>query len=188
MSAGERARLFVALELPGAARVALERWRSASVQATPDLRFVASEALHVTLCFLGWQQTREIDAIAEACGAAIEGHARLELALGQAVWLPERRPRVLAVLLKDPSAVLARLQASLSEALSGGGWYEPETRPFLAHVTVARLARGGRVQRADLPVPPARAFTATEVTLFRSRLEPGGARYEALRTVSLGRI
>jgi 2'-5' RNA ligase len=70
--------------------------------------------------------------------------------------------------------------------LQTGGWYLPEARPFLAHTTVARVAKDARVRREGLEAPPPLAFDAGTVSLYRSRLGPGGARYEALRTVELG--
>jgi RNA 2',3'-cyclic 3'-phosphodiesterase len=72
--------------------------------------------------------------------------------------------------------------------LRAGGWYVPEQRPFLAHVTVARVARGARIRREVLPPPPPDAVTASTVTLYRSRLERGGARYEPLASVALGSL
>jgi 2'-5' RNA ligase len=92
---------------------------------------------------------------------------------------------VLAVRVDDPGGALDRVQSSLSDALAGGGWYVPEARPFLAHVTVARVARGARVRSVDLPPPSPLAFAGSVVTLFRSRTSPQGARYEALRRVEL---
>jgi 2'-5' RNA ligase len=44
----ERTRLFVALDLPSAARAALERWRSTALRDVEGLRLVAPEALHAT--------------------------------------------------------------------------------------------------------------------------------------------
>lgn len=183
---GERARLFVALELPGEVREALERWRSAAPRRVRGLRLVDSAALHVTLCFLGWRLEREIEDIGAACAEAAAGWGPLALSLGDAVWLPERRPRVLAVRIGDQSNALAGLQGSLSARLSAGGWYAPETRPFLGHVTVARVQRGARARAARLPGLSALEFLATGVTLYRSRLMPSGARYEAQRTIGLG--
>jgi ketosteroid isomerase-like protein len=78
------------------------------------------------------------------------------------------------------------VQSELSRTLSEGGWYTPEARPFLAHVTVARVARGARAPAIELPSAPAVSFEAARVTLYRSRLSAGGARYEALGTVVLG--
>jgi RNA 2',3'-cyclic 3'-phosphodiesterase len=180
----ERARLFVALELPSAVRTALVDWRSGVMRDRNELRPVASEALHVTLCFLGWRSGFEIDAVASAC-SVVAGLPAAELVIGDAVWLPPRRPRVLAVSLSDPGGALAAVQSALSRSLHDGGWYQPESRPFLAHVTVARVPKGARVRRVALDAPAQVPVVGSTVTLFRSRLGAGGARYEALASVSL---
>lgn len=180
-----RARLFVALELPGAVRTSLVGWRSTASGDLEGLRPLAPEALHLTLCFLGWHPAGEIEAIGTACGIVAPGRA-VELSLGDCAWLPARRPRVLAVQLRDATAQLARLQSALSDALRRGGWYAPEPRRFLAHVTVARVAKGGPVRRWHLPPPPELAFRGSVVTLYRSAPGPGGARYERQRSIGLG--
>lgn len=181
------ARLFVALELPDAVRHALVRWRSRlRPERTGKLRPVATEALHVTLCFLGWRPEDQVDAIAAACGV-VAAEPAPSLALADVIWLPRRRPRVLAVELDDREAKLARAQAALSAALAAGGWYEPENRPFLAHVTVARVGPGGGTRAPELPEPPRLDFVGSRVVLYRSRLSRGGARYEALARVELAR-
>src|SRR4051812_43448416 len=58
-----RARLFVALDLPADARAALVTWRGTLEH--PDLRLVSPEALHVTLVFLGHLDEELIPRIAE---------------------------------------------------------------------------------------------------------------------------
>jgi 2'-5' RNA ligase len=182
----ERARLFVALDLPPDVRDALEQWRTAAPRRVRGLRLVDPAALHVTLCFLGWRFAHETEEIGAACAAAIGSWGALKLSLGDSVWLPDRRPRVLAVRIEDPSDSLSELQATLSTALTSGGWYMPESRPFLGHVTVARVPRGARARAVNLPVLPALPFSADRVTLYRSRLAPSGARYEPQRIVELG--
>jgi 2'-5' RNA ligase len=190
----ERARLFVALELPGAVRSSLAEWCAGVLDRREGLRRVGVEALHVTLCFLGWRTVGEIDAIASSCEPA-RACAVAALRVGEAVWLPARRPRVLAVSLADDDGALGRLQSVLSESLQAGGWYLPETRPFFGHVTVARVGKGinpsrapraPRASREELRPPPQLGFRASTVTLFRSRLGAAGARYEPLRRFELG--
>ena len=181
----ELARLFVALELPREVRDELVVWRSSVAPEVPGLRMVAPEALHVTLCFLGWRSVEQIEAIAAACRVAA-AEPVLELRLGSVEWLPARRPRVLAVAIADAAGALVGLQSGLSAALQAGGWYAPEARSFLGHVTAARVAKGARVRRVALAAPPTLAFQATVVTLFRSYLGAAGARYEPLATVQLG--
>lgn len=183
---GERARLFVALEMPSEAREALVAWRASVLDAAEGIRFVGPDDLHVTLCFLGWREWAEVDAIAAAC-AAVRGTGAVELELREPVALPRRRPRVLAVSLEDPGQRLGALQGAISAALEAGGWYEPEDRPFLGHVTVARAGRGARIPRGA-PTgasPPELRFSGSCVVLYRSRLHRDGASYEAVSTVPL---
>src|SRR3954454_15581592 len=78
-----------------------------------------------------------------------------------------RRPRVLGVELDDAGGELDALQARVSEAMVGAAGYVPEKRPFLAHVTVARVRRGGRAPRGELPRPPALRFTPAALILYR---------------------
>jgi RNA 2',3'-cyclic 3'-phosphodiesterase len=180
----ERARLFVALELPEAVRERLAVWRDGVVAGVPGLRAVAVESLHVTLCFLGWVEVGQVDAVVAACGV-VAGMPSASLRVGRGIWLPARRPSVLAVELSDIRGQLGAAQSALSDALAAGGWYTPEKRRFLAHVTVARVGRGARVRRdSELPeVPEDLVFCGSRVTLFRSRLSSAGARYEGLASV-----
>jgi 2'-5' RNA ligase len=184
----DRARLFVALDLDDDARSALARWQADIVSSDPGIRSVPLDALHVTLCFLGLRALEEVDAIAAAC--AIRSGAPIKcLRLGEAIWLPRRRPRVLAVAIEDETGALGRVQSAIAGALSAAGWYRPEPRRFLAHVTVARVAGDRRLRGASPSPPPpplSLAETAT-VTLYRSHLSPGGSRYEALRIVPIDR-
>lgn len=184
---GERARLFVALELPGEVREALVRWGRSAVNRTEGVRPVARADLHVTLCFLGWRMLADVKAIAGAC-AVVRERGAVELGLGEPVALPRRRPRVLAVALEDRDEALAGVQAALAAALEAGGWYEREERAFYGHATVARAGRGARIPRAALldPPPPAIRFQGTHVVLYRSHLRRSGASYEALARVRLG--
>jgi 2'-5' RNA ligase len=185
-TAAERARLFVALELPDHARGTLARWRDDAVETfgSDRLRPVTADSLHVTLCFLGWCSLDDVEAIAAACGvAAARPVARLTL--GRVVWLPRRRPGVLAVELNDAGARLGAVQATLSASLASGGWYVPEQRPFYPHVTVARVRKGPRIRGAELAKPEPLGFEGEAVTLFRSRLARSGARYEPLASIHL---
>jgi 2'-5' RNA ligase len=174
-------RLFVAAELPEEVRDVLAAW----CPRDEALRPVGVEGLHVTLCFLGW---RDADAVA-GIGAAVEKYAAPvgEVSVLEGLWLPPRRPRVLAVGLEDPSGRLGALAASVVAAMVSAAGHEREKRPFLPHVTVARVRRGARAPRGGLPPPPAVRFTPSALTLFRSHLGPAGARYEALGRTELPR-
>jgi RNA 2',3'-cyclic 3'-phosphodiesterase len=170
-------RLFVALELPPAARDALIAFRDAA--ADPDVwRPVPDASLHLTLAFLGRRPATDVATIDGVLHAAAGPAPRL--ALTGALLLPPRRARVLCASLADPDGTLADLQARVSEGLAAAGVYVPEKRPFRAHATVARLRPRARPPRKVDAAPQPIEFAGEALTLFESRLHPHGARYEPL--------
>jgi 2'-5' RNA ligase len=190
-----RARLFVALDLPDAVRDGLAGWQARAL-TDPALRPVRPEALHVTLCFLGYHRERDIERV----GALVTGvEARpVEIRLDpDPVPVPRSRPRVFAVGGESPAA--AAVQAELSDRLEAERFYEPEKRPFWTHVTVARVrsergsrGRGGRGRPMRVQMPPDRlpielteSFGAVRVALYRSILRPSGAEYTSLAELEL---
>ena len=172
-------RLFVALELPAQARAALAGWAAAVAPAA--MRRVPAENLHVTLAFLGSRPPGD----AETVAALLDGLARPlgPLAVEDPLWLPPRRPGVLAVALRAGPG-LAELHADLVAALAGAIGFEPERRALRPHVTVARARREARLRAVELdPPPPVLRFEPEALVLYRSYTGAGGARYEALARV-----
>jgi RNA 2',3'-cyclic 3'-phosphodiesterase len=176
------ARLFVALELPASVRAALATFGQAAAGRDDGLRAVGEDALHVTLAFLGHRDEADV-ALAAAAVRSLDAVAP-RLALGDALWLAPRRPHVLTVALDDLDGTLAAGRARVVERLAAALDWEPESRRFRPHVTVARVRRGTRSRRW-LPDPPQATFVGEAVTLFRSHLGQGPARYEALERVAL---
>jgi 2'-5' RNA ligase len=193
MHRGPIARLFVAIDPPGSVRKQLAEWARAALCGTSPHdgdsppRILGAELLHVTLCFLGNRPAQEIDAIAAqlaTCGGPIG-----KLSLGAPLWLPSRRPRALAVELHDAKDRLASLRESVVTALEHLDEGEPvavrrsessKHRHFRPHVTVARMRSGTASRERALPPTPALSFLPSELVLYRSRLSPEGASYEAL--------
>jgi 2'-5' RNA ligase len=203
MSRGATARLFAAVELPATVRGELLAWTQsvagkrparAGREAPGTLRVLEADSLHLTLCFLGSRPVDEIALVNAAIAEALDGYLEgvPELSLGAPLWLPPKRPRALAVEVRDDSGALLMLQAALAETLAGTIDWQPERRRFKAHVTVARMRadrsrRGSRAGqgRDELPPTPQLRFSATSVALYRSWLSPHGASYEAIARVSL---
>ncbi len=127
-------------------------------------------------------------------GASVAPAPSLEL--GDPVQRPPRgRARLFALPADSPGT--ERLQAGLEERLAAARLHEPEKRPFWPHVTVARVrpeARGARrpmaVAAAPGPLPEelAKSFLGVRMTLYRSELQPSGARYVPLAQVELPRM
>ena len=185
-----RLRLFVALDLPDAVREGIEAWSGAEL-GDPGLRPVAPAALHVTLAFLGHRPAAEVEPIAAAVTATATPAPLLEL-LDPEPRPARGRPRLFALPAHSPATV--GLQGALVAGLAAASLYEPEKRPFWPHVTVARVRSEGRgsrrpavVERRPGALPPAlgEPFLGVRMTLYRSELQPRGARYVPLAQVEL---
>lgn len=190
--AGESARLFCALDLPGPVVERVAAWQRSQAAGREDLRPVAAESLHVTLAFLGERPAAEIPAIAEAV-AGFRVPVPVEGVLRPAPMpLPARRPRLLALEIGSPGVV--RLQDKLAERLVGIGAYQREgERRFWPHLTVFRLrgraagrGRRGPVCRvAPLPGGDGHAFGFVRVALYRSQLGSEGSTYYRLAATEI---
>jgi 2'-5' RNA ligase len=198
-----KARLFVAIDPPAQAREQLAAWARAALGrrrgegqgANRPLRLLDPELLHLTLCFLGARPVEEIGAVSGALEECAVGVG--EVSIGAPLWLPPRRPRVLAVEVHDPYGGLTHLHDSLIAALAAATGWSPADgggssggrRRFRPHITLVRMREGaaGRmgVDRRALPPTPALAFTPGELVLYRSWLAPDGASYEALARATL---
>jgi 2'-5' RNA ligase len=185
-----RARLFVALELPEPQRRGLEAW-GAEALADPALRPVPAENLHITLAFLGYRPEKEIDRVAAAMGESVAPAPIVEL-LDPVARPPRGRARLFALPALSPGT--EALEAGLREELVAARLYEPEKRPFWPHLTIARTRPEGRgarrpmaVERGPdlLPESLKEAFYGVRMTLYRSELQPSGARYVPLAQVEL---
>jgi 2'-5' RNA ligase len=182
--------MFVALDLPEETRAAIAEWGRREL-TDGALRPVAAESLHVTLAFLGYLPEKEIGRLEAILGEAAAGAP--ELRLGEPVPRPQRgRPRLFALPAESPGTV--KMQAEVESMLVSARLYRPEKRPFWPHVTVARVRREerGSSRPARVTSPPGtlpkrllKPIRGVRLTLYRSELQPRGARYTPLAQVEL---
>ncbi|MDQ3648217.1 MAG: RNA 2',3'-cyclic phosphodiesterase [Actinomycetota bacterium] len=139
MAKSRSSRLFLALDLPAAARADIASWRNPLVG---DLRPVAAASLHVTLVFLGWREEAEVRRIATVAGEAAAGKRAASLAPAGVRGVPRHSPRLFTLELEDRGGLCGSLQSSLVAALAEAGLHRREKRPFWPHLTLARVRRG----------------------------------------------
>ena len=187
----DRLRLFLALDLPGAHRREIGE-RIARLRARlPAARWVRPEGLHLTLAFLGSVEAGTVPGLVAAVAPAFAASPPLTLTVGGGGTFPPGRPARVAWIGLEGGPELLALQRRVAAAASGALGTEPETRPFHAHVTVAR-PRGPWNRRAADDF--ARAFEGTlgepfqvdEGVLYKSRLGPGGSTYTAVERFEIG--
>lgn len=143
------------------------------------------ETLHVTLRFLGNLAPARIPELVRRVRAETAQVAPFRLRPGAVAPFPDaRRARVVSLAL-EPEASLAKLAAAVERGVQASG-FAPETRRFRAHCTLGRVALRGRFPAVTAPVTlPDFTLDVTEAVLFRSDLEPAGARHTPLERLPL---
>lgn len=178
-------RAFIALLPAPTSLSALTGLQRRVLAAAPgrDPRPVRRAALHVTLAFLGRCTEAELAAAAALLPAMAAASAAPRAVTGELLALPSAgRARVLAVALTSDGRI-ETLAATLRAALAAAQ-VPYDARPFLAHLSLARV-RGG-VRPALGPAPGGLALRLPTLGLFASHPAPTGARYTTLARVELG--
>lgn len=175
----ESIRLFVAFDVPPEHRLWLQGNVVAPLRDIEGARWTDPEGQHVTLKFLGSVAAGRLDDISAACRTAAGSSVSTTLRIGHPGAFPTlKRARVLWAGIEDGTGVAATLVAELDKSLRPLG-FEPETRGFTPHLTLARfkvpVSLEHRLPGGDPSVLP--AFPLTEIVLYRSHLSPRGARY-----------
>lgn len=177
-------RLFVAVGVPDEVRARLDAALEPLRARHPWLRWTDPSGWHLTMAFLGWVDEGRAGAVAEAVDVAARESRSFELALDGS--LGSFGGRVLWAGISE-SAPLRTLADGVRAELEARG-FEMESRPFHAHLTVARAPRDRRMPQALAAdwQGPQDAWQVTEALVMRSHLGRGGARYEAWSRLPLG--
>ena len=191
----ERVRSFIAVELPSAARDAVERvMRDLRATAGDGVRWVRPEGIHLTLKFLGDIDVDSVPAISTALDRCAAFAAPFDLIVeGVGVFPNARRPRVVWVGLGRALESLQGLQQSVERELEALG-FARERRAFTPHLTLGRVRDGVSAQQgralseaiAGASVQPGVDLPVRELALMKSDLRPTGAVYTRLHAARLG--
>jgi 2'-5' RNA ligase len=189
----ETVRAFVGIPLPESCQIIVgELGRRLGSLARGPLSATRRGNAHLTLKFLGdvpENAPTGIAAVREALSGVRVAPFRLRLAGGG--FFPDiARPRVVWAGLAEGAGPCRFLAAAVEQALTPLG-FPRESRPFTAHLTLARIRDPGRggdwpaMLRllSDTSWPE---VTVSGFTLFRSALAAGGPRYEILSSFAAG--
>ena len=186
-------RLFVAVELDDSVRSAageVARQLQKGIGDTLKPKWVSPQNMHLTVRFIG----QVIDERVPSVLAALEpplSIASFDVAVGACgVFPPQGRARVLWIGLNEGLASLRAMHEAFNRRLLPVG-FEPEARPFSAHLTLARIkdapgASSAAIREAIRHIRPAPARShVTEAVVFDSRTSPQGSTYTPLLRVPL---
>jgi 2'-5' RNA ligase len=183
-------RLFVAVNLPEAVRIAA--WNSAAPlrDAGFPVKWVGPDALHLTLKFLGEVGSERQAEIQDAVSAATSGARRFVLPLSGFGVFPNPRRAHVIWLGCESVGELELLQHRVEQQMAEIG-FPLEGRPFHPHLTLGRVRRDARpaslsglddlLQRLQFHSQS----VVESVELMLSELSRAGARYTRLHCAKL---
>lgn len=185
-----RLRCFAAVAPPDAVRAELAAFAARLAPGCPGMQWAAEAGLHLTLKFFGdVDETRLAElagALARAAAASRPFRARFS---GAGAFPDTRKPQVIWAGADEGGADFLRLARAVEEETEKIG-FEPETRPFRPHVTLARAKTGADKRLAGEAVEAAvfesSRWEVRALHLYRSRPGPGGSVYERLTEVPFG--
>jgi 2'-5' RNA ligase len=140
---------------------------------------------HLTLKFFGDISTEDVKIICSAVQNRIASGASLNLKIERLGVFPDaRRPRVLWCGFTGDVEKLSVFRKQLDDDFAGIG-FPGEDRPFLAHLTLARIKDAHGLAGISEALTKHSGFAAgefvgKELILFQSRLTPQGAIYTRL--------
>lgn len=190
-----RSRSFIAIELPEELRLELKRLQaSLKTGGQSEVKWVDPYSIHLTLKFLGGITLSQVDDVLLAMEEAAAGIPPFQLEVKALGAFPNlRRVQVVWVGLGGEIDKLSQLARQLEDNLADLS-FPRESRPFTAHLTLARVReRASPAEREAL----GKTVTATsldvdyvihvkEISLMKSQLTREGAIYSRIASVPLG--
>jgi RNA 2',3'-cyclic 3'-phosphodiesterase len=164
-------RLFTGLDLPAHVSAALEKLLE-TLRPKARLRWTPVANLHVTTKFIGEWPMQRLDDL-KAALATVPGRAPISVAVRGL----ELKPRLFWANVHAPA--LAGLARDLDTALAKLG-IARETRPFTAHLTLARIGNPVKLDIAGLAATDFGTFEADRFFLYLSETGSTGSVYTKL--------
>ncbi len=189
----EQIRSFIAIELPDELKQGLAQLEARlKLNKESWVKWVEPQSIHLTLKFLGNIAVERIGEITMAMEEAAQGIPPFRLEVkGVGVFPNLKRVQVAWVGVSGEVDKLSQLQQRIESSLARLG-FAPESRPFVSHLTIARLRNEASLderQRFGQLVVDTRfeagTFGVDAVSLMKSQLTRTGAIYSRISLVKL---
>jgi RNA 2',3'-cyclic 3'-phosphodiesterase len=172
-------RAFIALPLPETVKDALLE-ASGRLRKTIDARWVKPEAIHLTMKFLGDIDEKNLVSIRERLDDLSALYHPFDMRLsGMGAFPSVRKARVIWAGIDTDISGLRKLAASIDD-LSADYGVKKESRPFTAHITLARLREPSMIN-LDVRMQEI-TFIIDSMHFYKSDLTPQGAKYTLLHS------
>ncbi len=183
-------RAFVAVDIAEQVLSEIEDFIARMRDRMTGARWVVPRNIHLTLRFLGESDRSTLAAVAASLESVSSRHGSFSLSHRGIGFFPSaRRPRIFWVGLDPLPEALRNLQKEV-ETVAQLHRFEPETRRYSPHLTLARFRnpRSDRMYEEITREFEGRDFGTTfvpDLVLYQSILKKEGTEYRALKRLAL---
>lgn len=185
----ETLRTFIALEIDRT----VQQWLMTVIDDLKkngaDVKWVSSDAIHLTLKFLGEISSEKVREVSERLPDIFKTFGPLKLSITHLGTFPPRGvARVVWAGIELNADQVVRIAEATDNVLEKIG-FKKEQRPFHPHITLGRVrspSRSRELMRAITGYTvSAQEFSVEKAVFFRSTLTPQGAVHEPITAVRL---
>lgn len=182
-------RTFIAVDLPDSVKRHLAGIRENLSKIDAEVRWVRTEAVHLTLKFLGDVNEDNLNDVFDVVAKSAASLKPANMSTGTIGGFPNlKRPRVIWLGVEGEIEPIIEIANSLNENFRTLG-FSAEKRDYHPHLTLGRVKGLKGIQSVireieSYSLEPV-AFKAENISVIKSELRPDGARYEKLFSLTL---
>jgi 2'-5' RNA ligase len=185
-------RIFIAIDISEEIREAAANYIKRMSEQFPHapVKWERPGKLHLTIKFLGSTEEALIPGVIDLISDSAKQSHPFEISIGGTGAFPSvKSPRVLWLGVSEPTGALKDLAGRSDKDCAAIG-FEPETRAFKPHLTLARIRDPGHAAEigavhAASQFGPLR-FTCDRLVIYESHLGRDGSTYEWLHAAEFG--
>ena len=183
-------RTFICIEIPEAVKGRIADLQGELKKLDAQVSWVKPSNIHLTVKFLGPVDPSRIVTVRQVVERVASSCNPFEVEVARTGCFPSpRNPKVLWVGLSQIPNQLQQLQETIEEQLAAVG-FPREQKRFSPHLTIGRVrSPRGASEVAEKLIASAfdtQTFSATEVIVMRSDLNPAGSVYTPQARIQLG--
>ncbi|MBN2190748.1 MAG: RNA 2',3'-cyclic phosphodiesterase [Candidatus Aureabacteria bacterium] len=183
-----KVRSFLAVDMPQEAKAAISRFIKPLKSGFPDIRWVKSENIHITLMFFGYLEQRDIEVLTGAIGESLSNFGSFTFSLqGLGFFGKGEYPKVIWLGVGEGREKMSGLNRIIKDAAEKRGIALKE-EDFFPHLTVGRCKKraGGFSAAIDgLDKTPIAFVDCKMLSFCSSELTAEGPIYRKLAEIKI---
>ncbi len=150
-----------------------------------SIKWLTPDNYHLTVRFVGEVTPNWIDQCCSYLQEQLKDESTFEIIINTVQLFPQKRPHVIASMVKLDEK-LARIYHIIEKACQACGSL-PEMRPYVPHITLARIKKMQPNLSFSLPNDFSSIQCVDEITLFKSEQYNGSRHYSKLFSIVLNK-